>query len=34
MMTTALTSAPDTYRGGNGRFLPGNPGGPGNPLAR
>jgi hypothetical protein len=34
MTTTALTPAPDSYRGGNGRFLPGNPGGPGNPLAR
>ena len=34
MTTTALTPAPNGHRDGSGRFLPGNPGGPGNPLAR
>ena len=33
-MTTALTPAPKADRDTSGRFLPGNPGGPGNPLAR
>ena len=34
MTTTALMPAPNGHRDGSGRFLPGNPGGPGNPLAR
>jgi hypothetical protein len=34
MTTTALTPAPNGHRDGSGRFLPGSPGGPGNPLAR
>jgi hypothetical protein len=28
------SAAPPRVRGSNGRFLPGNPGGPGNPFAR
>ena len=33
-MTTALAPAPNGCRAGNGRFLPGNPGGPGSPYNR
>jgi hypothetical protein len=33
-MTTALTTVPSAYRGSDGRFAKGNPGGPGNPHAR
>jgi hypothetical protein len=33
-MTTTLMPAPASYRGENGRFLKGNPGGPGNPYVK
>jgi hypothetical protein len=33
-MTTTLMPAPASYRGEDGRFLKGNPGGPGNPHIR
>jgi hypothetical protein len=33
-MTMILLPAPNGHRDGNGRFLKGNPGGPGNPYVR